>query len=65
MRFVGIWFNMDRETKRDYVTAKDSTEASNKIHALYPSGRYPGKALTVTPVTGPMDPSNTTCTMVE
>lgn len=35
MRFIGIWFDLDREVKRDYVDAKDSTEASEKINALY------------------------------
>ena len=63
MRFVGIWFNMDREIKRDYCNAKDSTEASRLIHAMYPDGKYPGAALTVIPASGASNPSNTSCTL--
>lgn len=63
MRFIGIWFNMDREVKRDYVTAKDANEASMLIHAMYPNQRYPGKALTVIPANGSMNAKNTSCNL--
>ena len=63
MRFCGIWFNMDREVKRDYCNAKDSTEASAIIHAMYPDQNYPGAALTVVPASGAATAGNTTCTL--
>lgn len=52
IRFVGIWFNMDREVKRDYVNAKSADEASNMIHAMYYGKKEPATALTVYPVNG-------------
>lgn len=62
MRFVGIWFNLDKEVTRDYVTAKDSDEASRMIHALYADGKEPAQALTITPASaGPDNAANTRC----
>lgn len=52
MKFVGIWFDMDREVKRDVVNASDSNEASDKIHLLYRNGNFPAPCLTVTPLRG-------------
>lgn len=49
MRFIGIWFNMDREVKRDFVDAKDSADASEKINALYFGKEPPAPCLTVIP----------------
>lgn len=49
MRFVGIWYNMRGEVKRDYVTANDSSTASDLIHALYRDSREPANCLSVVP----------------
>lgn len=57
IRFEGIWFNADSEVKRDVVMARDSNEASAKIHALYPNGNYPGEALTVVSASGTIPPT--------
>ena len=63
MRFVGIWFDMDREVKRDYVTAKDSDTASAMIHALYPNQKYPAPALTVVLASSSLTSDTTTCNL--
>ena len=47
MRFMGIWFNMDSEVKRDYVDASNADEASRKIHMLYAGKGEPAEALAV------------------
>lgn len=47
MKFVGIWFNVDEEVKRDYVDAKDSNEASAKINKLYDGKEPPAPCLTI------------------
>lgn len=47
MRFIGIWYDMNREIKRDYVDASDVNEASDKLHALYAGRREPGPCLSV------------------
>lgn len=52
MRFIGIWFDKDREVKRDTVTAKTSDEASAKLHALYAGRKTPAPCLTVIPANG-------------
>lgn len=58
IEFEGIWFNEDTEVRRDRVMARDSTEASAKIHALYPDGNYPAQCLTVVSTSGSL-PSDT------
>lgn len=52
MRFMGIWFNMDTEVKRDYVDASNADEASRKIHMLYAGKGEPAEALAVVPADG-------------
>lgn len=52
MRFIGIWYNMKSEIKRDYVTANNAEEASNKIYALYAGRKQPGPCLSVVPESG-------------
>ena len=47
MRFVGIWFDLDQEVKRDYVDAKDSSDASEKINSLYAGKEPPAPCLTI------------------
>lgn len=50
LKFVGIWYNMDTEVKRDVVFARDANEASDKIHAMYK--RHPAPCLTIVPYDG-------------
>lgn len=59
IQFEGIWFNADNEVKRDHVLARDSDEASAKIHALYPDGDYPAECLSVVSLTGTIPPTTT------
>ena len=49
MRFVGIWYNMHGEVKRDYVSANDSSVASELIHEIYRQSKEPADCLTVIP----------------
>lgn len=48
MKFIGIWFNMDQEVKRDIVDARDSSEASEKINSMY-GANPPASCLTIIP----------------
>ena len=48
MRFCCIWYYMDHEITRDYVDAKDTEEASVKVHLKY-NGADPGPCLSITP----------------
>lgn len=53
MRFIGIWYNLDREVKRDYVEAANANEASAKLHKLYSSmENEPAQCLTIIPQDG-------------
>lgn len=53
MRFIGIWYNLDEEVKRDYVDASNATEASGKLHALYSgTNAEPAPCLAVVPQDG-------------
>lgn len=52
MKFIGIWFNMDQEIKRDVVEADNANQASEKLHSLYVGRREPGPALAVVPHEG-------------
>lgn len=56
MEFEGIWYNMDGEVKRDRVIAKDSTDASAKIHALYAGRAEPAECLSVVSASGMIPP---------
>lgn len=49
MRFVGIWYDLDREVKRDEVEASSANEASLKIHRLYDNAIEPAPALAIVP----------------
>lgn len=49
MRFVGIWYNMHGEVARDYVSASDSSAASEAIHRLYSGRPEPAECLSVVP----------------
>lgn len=50
--FIGIWFDMISEVKRDRVRAKDANDASAKIHALYAGRAEPAPCLSVIPAGG-------------
>lgn len=53
MRFIGIWYNLDREVARDYVEASNANEASAKLHQLYENERdEPAPCLAVMPQDG-------------
>ena len=52
IRFVGIWYDMTKEIKRDYVNAVDANDASNKFYAMYPPNATPGPCLSVAPASG-------------
>lgn len=57
IEFEGIWFNADGEVKRDKVMATNSSEASDKIYAMYPPGQYPADCLTVVSASGTIPPN--------
>ena len=52
MRFICSWYDMDREIKQDIVEAKDTDEASAKVHMLYPAGQQPAPGLAIYPLNG-------------
>lgn len=52
MKFVGIWFNMDQEVKRDVVDAENANQAGEKLHRMYSGREEPGMALAVVPHEG-------------
>ena len=52
MKFIGIWYNMDEEVKREEVFAKNADEASTKLHQRYPINQWPAPLLSVIPASG-------------
>lgn len=54
MRFIGIWYNMDKEVKRDIVEASNANEASAKLHQLYGNDdkKEPAPCLAIAPQDG-------------
>ena len=52
MKFIGIWYDMDQEIKREEVIAKTADEASAKIHTRYPINQYPAPFLSIVPASG-------------
>lgn len=52
MKFIGIWYDMDQEVKREEVFAKNADDASAKLHQRYPINQYPAPFLSVVPASG-------------
>lgn len=52
MKFIGIWYNMDEEVKREEVFAKNADEASAKLHQRYLINQWPAPLLSVIPASG-------------
>lgn len=57
MVFIGIWYDMNSEVKRDRVIADDVNEASNLLYAKYTTP--PAPCLSVVPENGEYSAENT------
>lgn len=52
MKFIGIWYDLEQEVKREEVVAKDANEASAKLHERYPINQWPAPYLSIVPASG-------------
>ena len=52
--YTAIWYNMEKEVKRESVSAQDPSMAESKIRSKYHLTQYPGRLLTILDSNGNM-----------